>query len=297
MDRSEDRTETGTDTFQRLRASVRRNWKLKVGAFSILMFVSFAFLCPVLLDYSEEVTKQHASEKFKAPGVKHWFGTDNFGRDIFSRVVWGSRYALSLGASAVILGLLIGVPLGMFSGYWGGWRDQLLMRINDAFLSLPGMVLALVIIATLGSSMFNAVLAIGITFAPRISRVMRSCTISLINEQFVTAAKARGESDFYIIFREILPNALGPIIVEGGIRISYAIVLGASLSFLGLGAQPPQPDWGLMIYEARRHIFMASWTLIFPSIALILIVLSFNFLGDGLRDMLDPKETELRFSR
>ena len=283
--------------FQRLKANVGRNWKLKVGVFSVFIFVCLALLCPVLLDYSEDVVKQHVSEKFIAPGGKHWFGTDNFGRDIFSRVLWGSRYALSLGGSAVSLGLLIGVPLGMFSGYWSGWRDQLLMRINDVFLSLPGMVLALVIIATLGPTIFNAVLAIGITFAPRISRVTRSCTLSIKNEQFVTAAKARGESEFYIVFREILPNALGPIIVEGGVRISYAIVLGASLSFLGLGAQPPAPDWGLMIYEARRQIFMASWTLIFPSLTLILIVLSFNFLGDGLRDLLDPKETELTFYR
>lgn len=269
----------------------RKNWKLSVGIFLVSLFILNALLCSVFIDYSTKVIKHHASDKYKPPHHKYWFGSDSFGRDIFSRVIWGTRFALYLGFSSVMLGLVIGVPIGMFSGYWGGWRDQVLMRMNDAFLSFPALLLALLVISTLGSNTTNAIIAIGITFFPRISRVMRSCTITIKNEQFVKAAQARGESNSYIIFREILPNAMGPMIVEGGVRISYAIVIGASLSFLGLGAQPPQPDWGLMIYEARQQVFLAPWTLLFPSIALILLVLSFNILGDGLMNWLEHRES------
>ncbi len=269
----------------------KNNWKLGVGIALVSIFISIALFCPLFINYSTEVIKQRASEIFKAPSGVHWFGTDEFGRDVFRRVIWGTRFVLYVGVTSVALGLLIGVPLGMLSGYWGGWRDEVLMRINDTFLSFPSIMLALLVIAGLGSNIFNAILAIAITFVPRISRVMRSCVISLKNEHFVIAARARGESDFYIVFREILPNTIGPITVEGGVRISYAIMLGASLSFLGMGAQQPQPDWGLLIFEARHQIFLAPWTLIFPSAALIALILCFNVLGDGLREHFDPKET------
>ena len=281
--------------FQRVGAKLKKNWKLSIGIFVISLFTLTALLTPVFVDYSEKVISFHPSEKYQNPNKKYWFGTDGYGRDIFWRVVWGTKLALYVGVFSVILGLLIGVPLGMFCGFWGDWRDGILMRINDAFLSFPSLMLCLLVVATLGSSINNAVIAIGITFFPKIARVMRSCTISVKNEQFVIAAKSRGESDFYIIFKEILPNVLGPMIVEGGVRTSYAIVIGASLSYLGLGAQPPQPEWGLMIFEARQQVFLAPWTLIFPSIALVILILGFNIMGDGLRDVLDPKERSSKF--
>jgi len=273
----------------------KKHFKLKTGALWVMFFLFIALLCPIFIDYSEEVIKHNQLEKYMAPNHTYWFGTDEFGRNIFFRVIWGTRRALCVAVSAVMLGLLVGVPFGMFSGYWGGWRDEFLMRINDAFLSIPVLMLALLIIVSLGSNIFNLIFAIAITFIPRIARVMRSCTISLKNEQFVIAAEARGEPDSYIVFREIFPNVMGPMIVEGGVRIGYSIIIGASLSFLGLGSQPPQPDWGLMIFEARRQVFLAPWALIFPSIALVLMILGFNLLGDGLRDALDPKEKSIGF--
>lgn len=261
----------------------------------ILFLLSISILCPVFIDYSEDVVKNHASMRYKSPDRIYLFGTDKFGRDVFSRVIWGTRIAFYVGGSAVALALLIGVPFGMFCGYWGGWRDEILMRINDAFLCFPGIMLALLIIVALGSNVVNTILAIAVAFIPRISRVIRSCVISLKDEQFVIAAQVRGEHTSHIIFREILPNMLGPIVVEAGVRVSYAIVLAASMSFLGMGSQPPQPAWGLMIHEARHQLFLAPWTLIFPSVALVLLVLSFNYLGDGLRDFFDPKETSSNF--
>ncbi|MEW6266623.1 MAG: ABC transporter permease [Thermodesulfobacteriota bacterium] len=278
---------------KRLFALTQYNRKIAVGGCCALIFITMALFSPLVYDYSRNVIKYDASNRFKAPNLSHFFGTDQYGRDVFVRVVWGTRTALYLAVCSVLIGLFIGVPYGMLSGYWGGWRDEFMMRINDALLSLPALMLALLIIATLGSSLENAIVAIGAAFVPRVARIMRSCAITIKNEQYVLAARARGESSYYIIFREILPNALGPMIVEGGIRMSYAVMVGTSLSFLGLGTQPPQPDWGLMIYEARQQIFLAPWTLIFPSVALTLMILSFNTLGDALRDTLDPKEKRL----
>lgn len=276
---------------QKLFQFIKVNRKVALGILFVSAFIANALICPLYLNISIDVIRHDASKIYMAPNMQNWFGTDSYGRDVFSRIIWGSRTSLYLGISSVLLGMLLGVPFGMLSGYWGGWRDGLMMRINDTFLSFPALLFALIIIATLGSNVTNTIIAIGITFFPRISRVMRSCTISIKNAQFVKAARIRGESNFYIVFREILPNALGPMIVEGGIRISYAIVIGASLSFLGLGTQPPTPDWGLMIYEARQQVFMAPWTLIFPSIALVLLIISFNVLGDGLMDFIENKET------
>ena len=256
----------------------------------VAAFVVIALIIPLFYDYDGEVLKHTITAKYQAPSFKFWFGTDNFGRDVFARVLWGTRTTLVIGASSVGFALALGVPLGMLSGYWGRWRDEAMMRVNDAFMCLPGLMLALLLVSVLGSNLWNAILAIGITYIPRVVRVVRSATIGLKNEEFIIAARARGESDAYIVFQEILPNIWTVVIVEAGIRIGFAIILGAALSYLGLGVQPPAPGWGLMIYEARKLIFMAPWTLIFPSVFLALIIISFNILGDGLRRLLDPRE-------
>ena len=278
------------ENVQNLSGRLRGNWQLKVGGSLVAAFVVIALIIPLFYDYDGEVLKHTITAKYQAPSFKFWFGTDNFGRDVFARVLWGTRTTLVIGASSVGFALALGVPLGMLSGYWGRWRDEAMMRVNDAFMCLPGLMLALLLVSVLGSNLWNAILAIGITYIPRVVRVVRSATIGLKNEEFIIAARARGESDAYIVFQEILPNIWTVVIVEAGIRIGFAIILGAALSYLGLGVQPPAPGWGLMIYEARKLIFMAPWTLIFPSVFLALIIISFNILGDGLRRLLDPRE-------
>ncbi len=286
-------TSTGAARWEKVRYladRTRGNWQLKVGGALVAAFVVISLFSPLFFDYDGEVLKHTVSAKYQAPSAEFWFGTDNFGRDVFARVLWGTRITLVIGASSVAFALAVGIPLGMLSGYWGRWRDEVMMRVNDAFMCLPGLMLALLLVSVLGSNLWNAILAIGITYIPRVVRVVRSATIGLKNEEFVIAAQARGESDVYIVFQEILPNIWTVVIVEAGIRIGFAIILGAALSYLGLGVQPPAPAWGLMIYEARKLIFLAPWTLIFPSVFLALVIISFNILGDGLRQLLDPRE-------
>jgi len=266
------------------------NWQIKVGGAMVASFVAMALIVPFVYDYDGDILKHAIDFKYHAPGAEFWFGSDNYGRDVFARVLWGARITLVIGCSSVIVALAVGVPLGMLSGYWGRWRDEVLMRVNDAFMCLPGLMVALLLVSVLGSNLWNAILAIGISYIPRVVRVVRSATIGLKNEEFVIAARARGEGDAYIVFQEILPNIWTVVIVEAGIRIGFAIILGAALSYLSLGVQPPAPGWGLMIYESRQLIFLAPWTLIFPSVALALIIISFNVFGEGLRRLLDPRD-------
>ncbi len=286
----------GLNKFGRL---VLSNRKLLAGIILVLGFAIVGAIGTVHLPY--DPLKFNIIEKFQPPSVKHWFGTDNYGRDIFSRVFMGTPMTMVLGISAIFITLIISVPLGLFTGFRGGYVDETLMRINDTFISIPSLFMALLLISARASleefvKMPTAwwfdpypIIAIGLTMAPRATRVIRSAAINLKNEEFVMAAIARGESAIYIIFNEILPNVWPTIIVEGGIRISYAIIMGATLSFLGLGASPPAPAWGLMIYESKNFLYSSPWPLIFPSVALSFMIVSFNILGDGLRDILDPR--------
>ena len=275
------------------------NRKFMVGLVLVLVLAFGGSLGSAFLPY--DPIKFNLIDKFQGPSVTHWFGTDNYGRDIFCRVVMGTPMTMILGISAVLITLIISVPFGLFTGFWGGHTDEFLMRINDTFIAIPSLFMALLLISARSSLeqylkipttwWFDPypIMAIGLTMAPRATRVIRSSAIHLKNEEFIEAARARGESAFYIVFSEILPNVWPTIIVEGGIRISYAIIMGATLSFLGLGASPPSPAWGLMIYEAKNFLYLAPWSLIFPSIALSFMIVSFNLFGDGLRDILDPR--------
>jgi peptide/nickel transport system permease protein len=226
----------------------------------------------------------------QGPSSEYLFGTDHVGRDLLSRVMLGGRISIALGVSAVTLALVLGVPTGLSAGYLGGDVDEFLMRAMDVLMSFPSLLLALLLIVALGAGVANAALAIGIVYAPRVARVVRSSTLSVKNEEFVMAAEARGESNLYVMFKEILPNVLAPIVVEGSIRVGFAILIGASLSFLGLGAQPPTPAWGVMIAESRSYIYQTPYYLLWPSLALGLTVMGFNLLGDGLRDALDTED-------
>lgn len=232
-----------------------------------------------------------AAPSFLDPSSSFLLGADQYGRDILARVIVGGQSTILLGVSASALGLALGVPVGLLTGYLGGKVDEVIMRLMDALMSFPSLLLGLLILTTLSSSIWNAILAVGIAYFPRIARVVRSSTISVKNEEYVKAAEARGESTVSILFREILPNITSPIIVEGTIRIGFAMLVGSSLSFLGLGAQPPAPDWGYMVAQARVTVYQSPYFLLWPSLALAYTVTGFNLLGDGLRDILDPQTT------
>ncbi|CPR14184.1 ABC transporter permease [Brenneria goodwinii] len=227
--------------------------------------------------------------RYQAPSLQHWFGTDQLGRDIFSRVMSGARATILLSLLATSLAMLIGSAIGTTSAYLGGRIDEAIMRTMDAIMSIPSLLFALLIVSTLGQSSLNAVLAITIAFIPGMVRIARSVSLSVRQQDYINAAIARGENTGYIIVREMLPNIIAPIIVEATIRVAFAIMLFATLSFLGLGAQPPEPEWGLMVSEARAYFFNAPWMMLIPGLAIAIVAIGFNLLGDGLRDVLNPR--------
>lgn len=225
----------------------------------------------------------------ESPSPVHWFGTDYAGRDIFSRVIHGSRLSASIGLFAVILGVLFGVTIGVVSGYFGGLIDDVLMRIIDVLLAFPGILLAILVVSILGSSLLNVIVALAIFSVPTFARLTRSTVLSIRNTEYVTAAYALGASAPRIILRHILPNTLAPVIVYATLRTATAILGGATLSFLGLGVAPPTPEWGLMVSQGRHYILSSPHIILFPGLAIFFTVLSLNLLGDALRDVIDPK--------
>ncbi len=257
------------------------------GALILVPVAFVAVFGPLLAPYAP--TAFHMSAQFSPPGGGFLLGTDNFGRDVLSRVLTGSRSALAIGLLSTALATSLGTAVGITAGYLGGAVDDLLMRLMDAMMAIPALLMALLILTAIGPSFTNAILAVGIAFAPGMSRVTRSVTLSVRTEEYVRAAEARGERTPYILTSEILPNVAAPIIVEATIRIGFAIMTGASLSFLGLGAQPPSSDWGLMISQARPYLFRAPWMIVAPGVAIGVTTVGFNLLGDGLRDLLNPR--------
>ena len=265
--------------------------KLSLLALIVLVvLVAMAVLAPWLAPYPEDIADEtHITEKFQEPSSEHWMGTDELGRDVFSRVLYGARVSILNGLLAVAVALLIGVPLGAVAGSFGGWIDNLLMRITDVFLSVPPMLLAIVLVALLGSSLTNAILAIAISWWPWYTRLVRGQAISIKERKFVQAAETIGTSRMKIIFKHIIPNCISPIIVQASMDIGGVILTLASLSFLGLGAQSPTPEWGLMISTGRSYFPDKWWCCIFPGLAIFITVLCFNLLGDAVREILDPK--------
>jgi peptide/nickel transport system permease protein len=226
--------------------------------------------------------------RLHAPDLVHWFGTDELGRDVLSRVLYGSRLSLLLGFAATAVGLAIGVPIGLLAGFLRGWVDEGLMRLLDLVMAFPPLMLMLLILTTTTPALWKAAVTVGLLSAPAIARVARSVTLGIAAEEFVTAARARGESTLYILFCEILPNAWPAIIIEGALRVTFAILAGAALSFLGFGVQPPAADWGLMISQARSFLAVAPWIALAPGAAMCVTVIAVNLMGDGLRQCLDP---------
>lgn len=257
-----------------------------IGTALVLLFLIIAILGPLIAPYS--YSDQNLSEKLQPPSKNHIFGTDQFGRDIFSRIIFGTRDVFLTAGSATLLAVLLGMTLGLFSGYKGGYMDEIIMRAMDVILSIPPLLLAMVILFSLGPSRVNVILVVGFLYTPIVARVVRSTVLEVKILQFVEAARLRGESSFYILFKEILPNVLPHLTVEASMRFSYAIFLVASLGFLGLGVQPPSPDWGLMVGDARTWFYQASWVLYFPAGVISLLVVGVGFMSDGLRRMLLP---------
>jgi len=262
----------------------------------ILVIVFMAIFAPIIVPYPEDIKGAiHFGEKFLPPSWKHPFGTDYFGRDVLSLVIAGARISLSAGILVVGLSLAIGVPLGVIAGYFGGTMiDEVIMRITDMFLAFPPLLLAILIAATLGPSLTNAMIATALTWWPWYTRLARAQAISIKEQSFVEAARALGLSDLTIVFRHILPNTLAPIIVQATMDLGSAILMTSSLSFLGLGAQPPTPEWGLMVYLGRAHLLTYWWYATFPGLAIFITVLVFNTFGDGLRKALDPRLRRIR---
>jgi peptide/nickel transport system permease protein len=230
-----------------------------------------------------------ADKAFRPPGADHPLGTDILGRDMLSRILFGGRLSMVTGIISVSFALLIGLPMGVLSGYYGGTTDRLIMRVVDLMLTFPGILLALVIVAVLGPSLLNAMIAVGVSASPTYSRVVRATTLSAKTEAYIEAARALGCSNLRIILRHILPNTIAPLIVLGTLGVAGAMISAAALSFLGLGAQPPHPEWGALLSEGRSYLRVAWWMTAFPGFAIMVTVLAINLLGDGLRDALDPR--------
>ncbi len=258
------------------------------GTIVFLLFLLMAFFGPLVAPFGFEA--QNIAERLKPPGGAHLFGTDQYGRDIFSRVLAGSTSIFLLSGFGTLLAAFIGVSIGLLSGFYGRLWDEALMRVLDVLLSFPPLLFALLLLATVGPSPLNLLLVISVLYVPMLARLARSMVLDLRSREFVEAARMRGERDLAILFREILPNALGPILVEMSVRFSYSIFLVASLGFLGLGVQPPSPDWGLQINEARSYFATAPWILLFPAGAISLLVVATNLMTDGLRQVLQAGE-------
>jgi peptide/nickel transport system permease protein len=267
---------------------LRRNPAALGGTLVFLFFLLMAVCGPLVAPYGFEA--QNIAERLSPPSIVHLLGTDQYGRDILSRILVGSREIFLLSGTGTLLAALIGVSLGLFSGFYGRLWDEALMRVLDVLLSFPPLLFALLLLATVGPSPLNLLLVISVLYVPMLARLARSMVLDLRTKEFVEAARVRGERDLAILFREILPNALGPILVEVSVRFSYSIFLVASLGFLGLGVQPPSPDWGLQINEARSFFATAPWILLFPAAAISLLVVATNLMTDGLRQVFQPGE-------
>ncbi len=288
----ENSPETSVKKQSRLKETWHRLCKNKgavIGMIIIILLILTALGTTFFLDYQTHVTKMVMVDRFSAPSAKYPFGTDDMGRNLMWRTLYGTRYSLLIGFGAVALSTVIGVVLGGVAGYYGGTIDDVIMRISDILASIPAILLGMCIMTVLGQSLPNLLIAVGVPGIPAFIRITRSSVMTVRNQEYVEAAKAIGMSDFKIIFKQVLPNGLSPIIVTVTTRLGSAINEGASLSFLGFGVPVPTPEWGALISTGRSFISSAPWISTIPGIFILVTVLSFNLLGDGLRDALDPK--------
>lgn len=262
-----------------------------VGVCIILLLIVTAIFAPLIATHSP-TAYESITDRYQPPSAEHFLGTDALGRDIFSRIVFGTRISIQIGVFTVAISMIIGVLLGGIAGYFGKWIDQIIMRVIDILMAFPSILLAIALVAVLGPSLQNAMIAIGIVGIPQFARIVRSAVLSVKETEYIEAAKAIGAKNGRVLMQHVLPNCLAPIIVQATLSIGTAILDAAGLSFLGLGAQPPTPEWGAMLSDGRAALQNAPWVVAFPGIAIFLVVLGFNLFGDGLRDALDPRLKE-----
>lgn len=266
---------------------LNKNRLAMVGLYVLIILVLMAIFADFVAPFSFK--EQNLLNTFAKPNATHWFGTDNFGRDIFSRVVFGARVSLRVGLISVGIALIIGGTIGAIAGFKGGWIDTIVMRIMDIMLAIPSMLLAIAIVSSMGGGLRNVMIAVGIGNIPSYARIIRASVIALKEEQFVEASYALGSSNRAIIWKHILPNTMAPIIVQSTLGVASAILAAAALGFLGLGLEPPRPEWGAMLNDGRHYLRDHPHMTTFPGVAIMITILSLNLLGDGLRDALDPK--------
>ena len=266
---------------------LKRNRAALVGGVILLIFMAAALLAPLISPYPAD--EGDLTKRLEAPSRVHLFGTDSLGRDLLSRVIYGARISLEIQIVAVMIALVAGTIIGMIGGYYGGALDHTIMRMMDILLAFPGIFLAIAIVAVLGTGLTNLMLAAGIYSIPQFARVVRGSVISLKEREFVEAARAAGETDLNILFRYILPNSMAPLIVQTSLRMATVLLTASGLSFLGLGVQPPAPEWGAMLSNSRDYLITAPHAAIVPGLAIMFVVMGFNLFGDGLRDALDPR--------
>ena len=266
-----------------------RNKAALLGLIYMVVLLLAAIFADKLFDYDTVVIRNNISERLTPPCAAHWFGTDDLGRDIFARVVHGARLSLTISFSAVALALVVGGIIGLFAAYYGGFVDELLMRLTDIFIAVPTTLMCIILVAALGSSSLNLILALGLASMPTFARVVRSAVLTVRDEEYITSARALGARDSEIVTKHVLPNCMGPILVQTTLRIASAIYNTSALSFLGLGIAQPAPEWGGMLSAGRNYIRTASYISLIPGLAIMLTVLALNLMGDGIRDAIDPK--------
>ena len=271
---------------EKLRRMARQNKLAAFSAVLIALVLLLAVFAPLIAPYGE--AEQDVLARLQPPSAAHWFGTDELGRDVLSRILYGSRLSLAIGILPSVISLVIDIVLGLLAGYFGGWADYVIMRLADVMLSVPSLLLAMVVMYTLGSSTVNLFVALSMVGWASVARVVRSQTLSLKESEYVEAAQSIGVSRFNIMRRHILPNCVPSLIVLFTLNVPAAILSESSLSFLGIGAQPPAASWGLMVNQSKQFLFTQPWLALAPCVAIMVVVLAFNFLGDGLRDVLDP---------
>ncbi|QRG69171.1 nickel transporter permease [Brevibacillus choshinensis] len=266
---------------------LRKNKLAMVGGFIVVFYIAIALLAPLIAPHDPYAID--LVNKLKPPSSEHWMGTDDKGRDVLSRLLYGTRLSMSVGFVAVFIGAFFGIILGLLAGYYGKWVDTVISRVIDVLLAFPGILLSLAIVSALGPSLFNVMIAVGVFSIPVFARIVRGSTLTVKKLEYIDAIRSLGANDFTIIFKHIFPNILSPIIVQATMRLATAILSAAGLSFLGLGAQPPLPEWGAMLSNGRDFLFTAPYLAMFPGLAISTLVLGFNIFGDGLRDALDPR--------
>jgi len=266
---------------------LRKSTLAIVGALLVSLFLFLAVFGPRIAPYDPYAVK--LQERFIPPSKGHWFGTDKMGRDVLTRMLHGAGYSIRAGLLVLVIAVPVGIILGGIAGLFGGWRDEMIMRITDVFLAFPSLILAMSFSAALGPSLFNAMIALSIVWWPMYTRLIRGQALSVRETSYVEAARSRGAGNWYLVRRHILPNCLSPILVTFTLDMGWIITATAALSFLGFGAQPPTPEWGRMVSDGRIYLMQAWWVSVFPGLAIASTVLGFNLLGDGIRDALDPK--------